>query len=591
MGMQAWIQKLIPVEDLKDTIKRFPLSVACALILFIIAIALTHEFWDDANELLGRFSVTIGCLYFWFGIVKLMAESQKWSAVKHYTIGFVVAGGMASLFMLTEVWGMPLMFVIPALLLSLMVAPYWKGGDDLSFWFFNRCMWFGVIVSYAALIMFAGGLSIALGAIHTLFEVRIDSKVYVDIWIFASLVLGPLYALSWVPERFEFTEEDCNDPPGLQFIMNWISAPMVFVYLMILYAYFGKIILTGEVPNGHLAYMISGFVGVGVITYLTSFPLRDVGALQLKLFHKIFFPALLIPVGFHFYAIWERVSAYGITEQRYMLLLSAIWFVIIAIGNTMSKMPLRAIPMTLAILMVFGAFGPWGGVSVSGYSQVSRLEIFLNRNNLLENGKVVKAETDLSRNDRKNISSMLQYICSHQHDAKIEPWFNVEGKKNWNCNAYDLTKQLGFDFVGHYESFNENNRFSLNRGRYDDFMDVSGYNTMIKGVNVYFYGTADKKPWSKEFKSANFKTIKIESYKKEGLVKVLVDGSEVISFDVNAFAKEHASRNKNDHDDLFYFDENENIRAEFYFTNIHGQIEGEDYIVDNMNFDFLYTLK
>jgi len=287
-----------------------------------------------------------------------MSERQGWSVVKHAMAVVVGACILAAFIWLPSLWGMHMVFVFPALLLTLMISAYISQGGDLSFWHFNKQVLLGAAVSYLALLMFAGGLTVALWALEHLFDLDFDERTYMDIWAFAGFVLGPIYALSWVPKIFNFNEEDCNAPTGLRFIANWISVPMVFVYLLILYAYFIKIIMTGEVPNGQLAYMITGFAGAGIITYMVAWPMRDNGSAQLKLFYKIYFPALLIPVGFHFYAIWERISAYGITEQRYLVLLSAIWFAILAVGNTFTRVPLRAFPLTLLVLFAFGSFGP-----------------------------------------------------------------------------------------------------------------------------------------------------------------------------------------------------------------------------------------
>ena len=592
MGVQKLIEKLIPVDDLMETVKRFPLSVFCSICLFIIGIGLIHDFIDDKDEWLGRLCCILGCCYFWFGISKLMAEAQGWSLQKYLTVSFVVAGGIAALFSFATLWGIHLLFVLPALLLCLMIAPYLTGGDDLSFWFFNRTVWFGVIVSYAALIMFAGGLSIALAAIHTLFDVKIEEEVYADIWTFAALVLGPLYALSWVPEVFEYTEEDCTDPPGLRFIANWISPPMVFIYLLILYAYFIKITVSGDIPNGHLAYMISGFAGAGVVTYLIAWPLREVGSAQLKLFYKIFFPALLIPVGYHFYAIWERVGAYGITEQRYMLLVSAVWFLMIAVSNSFfkGKMPLKAIPMTLAILMVFASFGPWGGVSVSGYSQFSRMEGLLLKNNILVNGEIVKAEEDLSFEDRQNISSIIDYLCQSGRDAMIEPWFNTEGKEEWDCySGSKLTEQLGFEYVSAYKRRQDNEHFYLN-ANYSNYIDISRYDVMFQDISIYHYNRNNDKAWKNDWAMGKDSEQHLSMEYKDGVLKVFIPEMDAIYINLTEFAKEK-SQYKDNHQVLVIESENNQVAYNLVFRHMNGQIIDGEPSVHSAGFDFMYRIK
>ncbi len=593
MGIQRLIDRLLPFEELYATVRRFPLSVLCAVSLFIISLLLVHDVIDGDGELILRVISVLGCCYFWFGISTLIGESCDWSKAKSFLLSFLGAGAITALLFISSIWGMHLIFLVPALLLFLMFAPYMTRGDDLSVWFYNRCLWFGVIVSYVALFMFAGGLSVALAAIHTLFDVKIEEEVYADIWLFASLVLGPLYALSWVPKRFEFTQEDCNDPPGLKFIVNWISAPMVFVYLLILYAYFIKIVASGDVPNGHLAYMITGFAGAGIVTYLAAWPLREEGSLQLRLFYKIFFPALLIPVGFHFYAIWERVSAYGITEQRYLIMLSAIWFAIITISNLFQKIPIKAIPMTLGILMVFASFGPWGGVSVSGQSQFSRLESLMARNSLLVDGKIVKSEDGkaIPFEDRQSISSILDYLCRSERDIMLEPWFNTEGKDDWSCyGGYKMTERLGFTHVGKWSRAPDKERFYLS-ARAQDVVDVADYDVILRRFNAYFDASYKDSYRERGWELADGRSMRIALHRDaREVVHVSLDERELAVIDLSDFiaekVREHDSKNA-----MYYEGENAHIAYRISITNINGQIKDDKRELNSINFDFLFRLK
>ncbi len=589
---KSLLQKIVPFDDLKETILRFPLSVLCALGLFTISIALVHDFVDK-EEWLARVIAILGACYLWFGISKLVAESQGWGRVKYLVISFIVAGGIAAIILLSSFWYVNLIFVVPALLLTLMVAPYLTGGNDISVWFFNRITWFGVAVSYIAIILFAGGLSVALLAVDTLFGVDVEGEVYANIWLFAALVLGSIYVLSWVPKSFEYSNDDCRDPVGLKFIVNWISVPMVFVYLIILYAYFIKIIVTGEIPNGHLAYMISGFAGAGIVTYLLAYPLRNEGSAQLKLFYKIFFPALLIPVGFHFYAIWERISAYGVTEQRYLLLISAIWFMFMAVSNSFKKIPIKAIPASLAILMILASFGPWGGVSVSGYSQFSRLEALLTKYDLLKNGKVVKGEAVIPFKDRKNISSILDYLCRSNRDKMIEPWFNIDSNEGWDCHGgSNLTKQLGFDYTSQYN----NGEFSI-RSRKESYIYVGGYDHLIKNIYFYYYNLVDGKTWKHIWDIENTQKVSMEYLDSNLLISVTdyenikINLSDVISGIIDEFYVSNNGFARDIERDIIIESENEDLAYRIIFRSLGGGIKDGKPVIGNGNFDFLYRVK
>ena len=584
------INKLFPLDDLMGTVKLFPLSVLSALSLFVMCILLIHNVVDIEEEFIQRLFVFLGSCYLMFGITRLTAQSQGLSRTKEYSISILCAVGVMALTWLPTLWWMHFYYLVPALLLVLMFAPYIKAGDDLSVWFFNGSMWFGVVVSYVALLLFAGGLCTALWAVHVLFDVNIVEEVYSDIWAFACLVLGPLYALSWVPERFTFNKEDCNAPAGLKFIVNWISAPMVFLYLGVLYAYFIKILVTGEVPNGHLAYMISGFIGAGIITYLLAHPLRDESSPQLRLFYRILFPAMIVPVAFHFYAIWERVSAYGVTESRYMLAISAIWFAYLAVAGTLKRLPLRAVPMSLAILMLVATVGPWSAVSVSGQSQKERLETLLVENNILINDKVVIPKSEPSFEARKNISSILAFMCQTKRDELIEIWFTPSKEDTeFQCDQYDLTEEMGFEFVYSFEEFVDENQFKFNSKSYN-YKDIAGYDRLIE--NNYLHKFSDKQAFDKyELTFDNEETFNVE-FNAPNLIVTVAD-MEPVSLDLKAFAYQlfTASTEDTERNDMGIQGENKDMRYRIEFSHLSGEKHSDNLDLQSISFDFYYKAK
>lgn len=485
--MKTLLQKFLPSDELKLTIERFPLSVLAVFILSLVALALNHKILTGNDDTIARVIALLSLAYFWCGSVTVMAESLHWSALRKWVLSGLGVAGFAGIIFFGAQWSIHLMFLSPALLLLLMVAPYLRSGDDLSFWFYNRRLWFGVAVSYVALFMFFGGTCVALFAIQTLFDLEIEGWVWFDLWIFAGCLLGPIYALTWVPRQFSYTLEDCKDPPGVRFIANWISTPLVLVYLLILYAYFIKIALTGALPHGQLAGMVCAFGGAGIVTYLIAFPMRDEGSVFLKTFYKIFFPALILPVIVHFWALGVRILPYGMTEQRYAMVLCGVFLVFSAVGYGFFKtLPLRFLPMVLAGLLFLGSFGPWA-VALSTTSQMARLEHALTVNNLLVQGKIVKAKTKhtIPFAERKNISSMIEYLCNTERDEALKQWFDDGRKKPWQCYGSEtvIFDQLGFEHVSSYETALEGDgaeRFSLSSASYGmPHINVKGFDTLI----------------------------------------------------------------------------------------------------------------
>jgi uncharacterized membrane protein YeaQ/YmgE (transglycosylase-associated protein family) len=368
--------------------------------------------------------------------------------------------------------------------------------------------------------------------------------------------------------------------------------PMVFGYLLILYAYFGKMIVEQTVPNGILAYLISGFVGAGVVTYLVSWPLRNTGAAQLRLFHKIFFSALIIPVGFHFFAIWERIGAYGVTEQRYFILLTAVWFMMIALGNMFRKMPIKAIPATLAILFIFASFGPWGAVSVSGISQYSRLEALLVKHDLLKDGKVHKASVEIPFEDRVSMSSIVDYLCNTQRHEMVYQFFErpeEEYRRN-RCSAYNLVKeQLGFDYVYRHSNHDQNDNFSFWNNNYKQpVRDIQSYDYYIKGGYL-------KKDDAKPCKGASCpleSPERIEVFFDDDRTEIRFKHNDevILTENIHDFIMDNKGRQNSD--DLLYLElDNENVALRIEIFNVYGTMKGDKPVINSMNYDLYFRFK
>ena len=473
------------LQAFQDTVKRFPLCAICCVFAFIFAFLEIHDVSFVKEETLGRLILTFALGFFWFGFMQILSESKKINSVKHIALALV---GFVPLLFIT--FGSTdeffrLFFIVPALMLLIMVAPYIKlWSSDESFWVFNRHVWFGVAVAYVASMLLAGGASAALAAIKYLFDVKVPHEFFGDIFAFCGFIVGPIYALSFVPSKFEFKDTECHTPPQVNFIVNWIFAPLVITYMAILYAYFIKIGVNWEIPKGQLSYMIVGFLGAGLATYMVAWPLHGKGGKALSLITKYFFPAMIIPVVMQAVSIGMRIEQYGFTEKRYAVAMAVIWFGFIAGGFLLKKLQLKHIPLSLAVLLLLASVGPWSARDVSEASQVGRLESVLEEHGLLVDGQIVGVEKDskLSRDIQVNISGIADYVFAHKHE-----FYGYEDK-------YEFFKVLNFNHiskwarkVGAVDGDTGNFNFHFNRIKNETALDMR--NTDFYLPHLYFHSS------------------------------------------------------------------------------------------------------
>jgi Domain of unknown function (DUF4153) len=194
-----------------------------------------------------------------------------------------------------------------------------------------------------------------------------------------------------------------------------------------------KIALAWELPKGTLAAMVVAYLFVGAVTLLLGFPSRDEGGPLLRFFWRHWVLLVALPVVLLFIAVSRRIADYGLTEERYMIVLVGVWALILA-GIRIARGPdfdLRLLPGVLALLLIAASFGPGGAIGFSVMSQKAELASILASKNMLADGKFVPAasgEKDPLGQDAARVRAIEWYLNAHRSLAVLAPWF--EGQKD-----------------------------------------------------------------------------------------------------------------------------------------------------------------
>jgi hypothetical protein len=195
-------------------------------------------------------------------------------------------------------------------------------------------------------------------------------------------------------------------------------------------------------------------------------------------------------------AIWRRISDYGITESRYIVLVLGLWLIGITIYFIVSKSKsIKIIPASLCLIAFFSSAGPWSASSISKLSQLQRLEQTLTKHSILMNGKVNKIITEIPFKDAKQISSIVKYICEMHGSSTLQPWFSVpldtianRGAKQFR-NVYEPSKAIlnlmGVRFINEWEpsgyssqSFSSVKLRSVSIDGYKDYISFHTYSNI-----------------------------------------------------------------------------------------------------------------
>lgn len=507
---------------LRETVARFPVLVIFSALLCLHLITDNHEislFGGDAGESL---SCILIAGYFWCGIVVLVAESLKLRTVMKALL--MIAGvTVLSVLLATEndfLRYTRMVFIMPSLLLGLMVAPYLKQKSNEAFWSYNYALWSGAFIAFVASFVLCLGLFACLQSIRFLFDVKLwNDKSYFDMWLVCATLVAPIYALFWVPRDFGHVQTDYSKAYSI--LVNWILAPLSLAYFLILYAYYARIALQGHLPDGNLAMITAGFGGFGIALYISAWPMRKTGTALLQFMHKWFFVLLALPLVMMAAAIFTRIADYGVTEQRYFVVLALLWMaaMTLAFGLRGDRLPIRIMPLSLAVLLLAGSFGPWGAMSVSAQSQMKRLNSLVEKYKLAENGHIVRQDKPLaSFDDQKNLSSILEYFWDTDRKAYLPDY--LQGYPY----APKVMEAMGLEFVSGYEkSFSDDKVFTLNMPEGENgSIDISGFDALYPYMGFDSLGPSG----SHKVYPAKGRMPEITIDLKDGVLTIEADGSK-----------------------------------------------------------------
>jgi hypothetical protein len=415
----------------KRAAARIPLALICGFTAAITAMVLTDHRGDDSHLYRLLMASQIGIpLSIALTILAERRGAGHSSVVKwvHQLSGLGLL--IAYYFTLPADIGMvtTTRFIQLNVGLHLLVAfvPYIGIDDANGFWQYNKSLLLRLLSGLVFSATLFAGLSIALLALDQLFGAHVGEDTYMRLWCGVIFIFNTWYFLGGIPSDFRELSERLDYPPILKIFSQYILAPLVAIYLGILLIYFFKVVITTEWPSGWIGYLVSSVAAAGLFSLALLHPL--VGQPEnrwVNSYARLFYLFLLPAIVMLLLAIFKRVAQYGITENRYFLMVLAFWLAFVTMyGLLAKKKTIKIIPLTLCLVALLTSFGPWGGYSVSKSSQKSRLTRLLQANELLEAGKLVPAKDEVSKDDRKEISATFDYLIDRHGLETVSPWFD-----------------------------------------------------------------------------------------------------------------------------------------------------------------------
>lgn len=385
-------------DDSKVAILRFPLVLLSAILSGSIGIYAVHSN-IDLPETLGYLMAVIGLGISVFFAITVFFENNPFGRIYKMVVELLAIGLLFLIYLQVKSganFGFEntvLLLFRYALLSHLLVAfsPFLLKRNEISFWHYNRIMLIRVILTAVFVVCLYIGLSAAAAAIQTLFGMNIPNQFYFDLMV---LLFGPvsvIFFCAGIPKNLSQLESSQEFPNVIRIFVQFVLIPLVIVYFIIMYAYFGKIVMEWNLPKGFLTYFINANLVIGILSYLLIFPYKLHVNNQLITVYLSYFFLVLIPViGMQLVGIITRLVDYGFTEERYLVLLVALWVVFLILYFQFSKKKNTiTIPLSMFVVVLVSTIGPISSQSITKISQTSRIQQTLLDLKMIDNKKLI----------------------------------------------------------------------------------------------------------------------------------------------------------------------------------------------------------
>ena len=594
MKFEEKFKNLFP--DMKKGIGRFPVTVVFSLILFIVAIfTIESDFYILPEEDLWIKYLIIAIPL--SASVELVREKYLENKCSSFFRIISFFGIFLFIFLLkiffknhfaTETINITATILIFYVLFYLIPIIYRNEDKEkyLQSVFGNQMITIGF-----SIVLFLG-LSAIVGTIDVLL-INLPNTIYFDNFVFSASIFGVAFFVSRLKEKDE-SLKDYNLPKIVEVLICYILIPLILIYTAILYLYFVKIIFTLKMPKGIVSHLVLWYTTFSLFIIIMATPITYKN--KFAKFYKKYFPLISIPlILLALFSINERIFQYGVTENRYLVVILILWLLFNMIFIIKADVKWVIISFIFAVLVAI--FSPFNLINVSINSQNKRLERILKKNGIIQNKKFINKNNELSQRTKNEIMSIIDYFYNNASEIKRKK-IKILGKTYEKPE--DFMKVIGVnDSWKSYENIDiqEKNIVSDIALKTDDDIEI----TKIKGYDYLIYDFSVSYPLdtneTKEIDNNGYKII----LKNENLtIKNIQKNIEILNINLNKIAneiylkiKEKAKRQNQSYvklpeNDLTYLSETKNSKYKIVFYEIHLS---EDDKFNNLNINIYFSEK
>jgi len=496
----------------KSGFERFPITIILAFLHFITGIYIAEVRSFQSDEFVEVNLLLFGSIFitamFEMLYEKYFYKQNRWLVRGIYSaITFVISIIFFVEYLRTnDYYNIYYFTLIPISIVLFLLIPILKKKENKEKYLQSVFSNFVITGIFVAVLWI--GIEIILTTVNYLFFNSGDSLFFrlttYSFW-FITEVFGVSLFLSLL-KKPDDNLENYEFPFIFNLLIKFVIIPLIIIYTGVLYIYMAKVLISMHLPKGLISHLVLWYTAfsVAVMILITPFTQKD------KFFEnfKKYFPYFSIPLIFaSLFAVFQRTYQYGITENRYYVLISIFWLFFCMILY-IRKMNITGIFISLIACLVISVYTPLSAKNVSNFSQSQRLKRMLVKYGALKDGKISKITQKLNNSEGSQIYTTLQYISDNSTIAKL----NFKNEKGEVYSTLgDLEKGLDVkeswkdyyyrsDDQGNYEERKVITYKVKNIENSEIISDIAGYDNLIYYRNIYNDDSINQENESEKYK-------------------------------------------------------------------------------------------
>ena len=611
------IKNILP--DMKKGVERFPLTILCGIIVFLLSVYViensdmkNHNLLSEIHKMLTLIGLSLPLT----AALELIREkylSDKNKCIIRVlnvviTVIFIIfyrfyylngkdKAGILILNNIEKLIATGIIFFLLFLLVPII------GKKDEEEKYFQSVVVDKTVTILYSMVLFLGLTAVFL-TVDGLSLIKLKEQIYIEIWLFVVFVFAMIFFASKLKKVDENLEE-YEIHKIFRFLIYFIVIPLITIYTGILYIYFGKMLITKSWPQGLVSHLILWYTIFSLFIMIMVTPMREKD-LVAKIF-KNYFPFISVPLLIlSIVSISKRISQYGVTELRYFIVLLGIWLIFCMVSSIF-KARLSVILISLIAVVYISVFSPINNRRITIMSQNKRLERILIKYGLLKDGKLVK-NSGLNENQKYEITDVLNYILGIR-DKKdgvrnLYPFGKEDGKPYKKIEEFE--KEIGIDDSWYKYKYSASEYFTvfvinenMLNNQNNNIEEVKGYEYIISGLDGYnFQENSVKEYYGKYPVKISKNNISVYNENKEELIKIEI--SEILKGILNKpEIQQRINKPKEEIKDsvvpeniLEFIGENEKVkyRIKMKQISVRGE-ENKKAEITNYYYNFYYSVK